>query len=233
MNGALKRIVIDIKDLNKSPIDNIHYFPDENNIFEGRALIIGPLNTPYQYGNYLFEFKFCSNYPYTPPKVSFKSNDGKTRFNPNLYRNGKVCLSILNTWSGEQWSACQSIRSILITLQMTLNDIPLLNEPGVSIEMHKRTISYYNKIIQFKNLEFTIIHYLNNLEQIPFQDDEIIDTMIKHFEENKDDIKTYIEKLNQVETFSKVCVDIYEMRVNLDYRLLYNRFMKLYKIKLK
>ena len=60
-----------------------------------------------------------------------------TRFNPNFYRNGKVCLSILNTWEGEKWSSCQSIRSILITLQMTMNETPLLNEPGIHEISHK------------------------------------------------------------------------------------------------
>ena len=104
MNDALKRIIIDIKDVQKSPIDNIHYVPNEENIFNGYALIIGPPNTPYEYGNFLFEFHFSEKYPYEPPKVVYKSNDGVTRFNPNLYRSGKVCLSILNTWSGEQWS---------------------------------------------------------------------------------------------------------------------------------
>ena len=110
MNTCFKRIILDITDLNKSPIDNIYYFPDEDNIMNGHALIIGPENTPYRYGNYLFHFKFTEEYPFSPPKVNYLSNDGITRFNPNLYRNGKVCLSILNTWQGEKWSACQTIR---------------------------------------------------------------------------------------------------------------------------
>ena len=58
MNEAFKRIVIDIKDIQKSPIENICYVPDEDNIFKGYALIIGPVNTPYEYGNFLFEFHF-------------------------------------------------------------------------------------------------------------------------------------------------------------------------------
>ena len=38
--------------------------------------------------------------------VSNKIGSGTVRFNPNLYQNGKVCLSLLGTWSGgvdEQW----------------------------------------------------------------------------------------------------------------------------------
>ena len=159
MNTNLKRIILDITDLNKSPIDNIYYFPDEDDITNGYALIIGPENTPYQYGNFLFYFEFTDQYPFSPPKVSYLSNDGVTRFNPNLYRNGKVCLSILNTWQGEKWSACQTIRSILITLQTVLNSEPLLNEPGIRRPTYDMEISLYNDIINYKSIDFTIVDY--------------------------------------------------------------------------
>jgi hypothetical protein len=32
---------------------------------------------------------------------SLTTGGGRCRFNPNLYAGGKVCLSILGTWSGE------------------------------------------------------------------------------------------------------------------------------------
>lgn len=164
MESYLKRIILDIKDLTKSPIENIHYFPDEDDITNGTALIVGPENTPYAHGFYIFDFKFPSNYPYSPPKVVYKSNDGITRFNPNFYRSGKVCLSILNTWKGDQWSACQSIRSVLITLQMTLNDTPLLNEPGMEPEKNKSDILAYNSIITYKNIEYSIVRQYNDIK---------------------------------------------------------------------
>ena len=81
----------------------------------GYALIIGPKDTPYAYGNFLFKFLFPYDYPHTPPKVTYHTNDGYTRFNPNLYKSGKVCISLLNTWKGEQWTGCQTIKSILLT----------------------------------------------------------------------------------------------------------------------
>jgi hypothetical protein len=47
-----------------------------------------------------------------PPQVSFKTTGGGSiRFNPNLYAEGKVCLSLLGTWSGgkgEGWNASAS-----------------------------------------------------------------------------------------------------------------------------
>jgi len=56
--------------------------------------------------------QFPEDYPSSAPHIVFlTTNGGKTRFNPNLYSDGKVCLSILGTWrgeSGEQWSSVQN-----------------------------------------------------------------------------------------------------------------------------
>lgn len=223
MNEALKRIIIDIKDMGKSPIENIHYVPDEENILNGYALIVGPPNTPYEYGNFLFEFHFSEKYPYEPPKVVYKSNDGATRFNPNLYRSGKVCLSILNTWSGEQWSACQTLRSVLLTLQMTLNEMPLVNEPGVDEKLHMGSILKYNKMVHFKTLEFTILHYMKNNDKIPIQHPEIINKMKEIYEKNKTNIlKSALELKINFKT-ELLYTQMYDMKMNLNYEDLYNR----------
>ena len=154
---TVKRLVKDIKQVLKSDIskDGIYYKHDETNMLLGYALIIGPDDTPYEFGNFLFRFEFPKDYPYTPPKVSYLTNDGKTRFNPNLYRNGKVCISLLNTWRGEQWTSCQTIKSILLSLVSLLHNEPLLNEPG--IKKTHRDFKEYNSIIQYKNYEVAIL----------------------------------------------------------------------------
>ena len=62
----------------------------------------------------------------------------QVRFNPNLYAQGKVCLSILGTWRaehpGEQWSAVQSVQSILLSIQSLLHDAPYHNEPSFEVD---------------------------------------------------------------------------------------------------
>ena len=157
---ALRRIISDIKELMKNPLtaQGIYYEHDETDMLKGRALIIGPADTPYADGFYFFTFQFPSNYPHAPPKVEFCTGDGVTRFNPNLYRTGKVCLSILNTWKGEQWSGCQTISSVLLALCTVLNDEPLLNEPGIT-KTH-RDYEGYNEIIRYKNIEVAILGML-------------------------------------------------------------------------
>lgn len=159
MNRSAKRIMLDVKDIMNEPIDNITYIPDEdlNNI--GYAMIIGPIDTPYEHGYYFFKFVYPENYPFVPPKVIFKTCDGKTRFNPNLYINGFVCLSLLNTWPGEKWSACQSLRSILLSLSTLFHEYPLLNEPGIT--MKNNNMEPYNSIIHYRNIEVAILKCLH------------------------------------------------------------------------
>jgi len=138
--------------------ENIYYKHDEENIMKGYALIIGQRDTPYGYGYYFFEFNFPYNYPFAPPEVRYLTNDGAMRFNPNLYINGKVCLSVLNTWAGESWTACQTIYSILFTLSTVLCANPLLNEPGIR-EDHN-DVHKYNYLVTYKNVEFAICKVL-------------------------------------------------------------------------
>ena len=58
-----------------------------------RALIIGPPDTPYEFGFFEFSVKFAREYPTKAPSVTaITTNGGRTRFNPNIYAGGRVCL---------------------------------------------------------------------------------------------------------------------------------------------
>lgn len=160
MTTKNKRIYLDIKEIKTDKtLQNIYYHHDEDNINKGYAFIYGNPGTPYGYGYYLFEFTFPENYPFSPPNVKFITGDGITRFHPNLYVDGKICLSILNTWPGEKWSSCQSILTILINLSVILDNNPLLYEP--SVNMNHPDIENYNEIIYYRNIEKNILYYLN------------------------------------------------------------------------
>ena len=170
-NSTIKRIAKDVKYIitNEESLskENIYYKHDDENVLKGYALIIGNNNTPYAYGYYFFEFIFPENYPFAPPQVNYLTNDGTMRFNPNLYTNGKVCLSILNTWSGESWSSCQSIYSILFTLVSVLSTNPLLNEPGIREDHYE--LNKYNYLVFYKNTEFSIVTLLCLINDFPIQ----------------------------------------------------------------
>ena len=69
-----------------------------------KVIIMGAKDTPYAYGAYLYDVYIDQYFPNKPPKVNLMTTGaGKVRFNPNLYANGKVCLSLLGTWSGPGW----------------------------------------------------------------------------------------------------------------------------------
>ena len=90
---------------------------DKNRMDVVRALVTGPIDTPYAYGCFLFDIFFPSEYPDVPPLVKFlTTGDARVRFNPNLYNDGKVCLSLLGTWHGAEesmkWSRDASLHQV-------------------------------------------------------------------------------------------------------------------------
>ena len=165
--NTIKRIASDVKYLlNNNNIlenENIYYKHSDSNILTGYALIVGNVDSPYLYGYYFFKFDFPENYPFSPPKVTFLTNDGKMRFNPNYYSCGKVCLSLLNTWNGDGWTSCQTIYSILIVLSSVLSNNPLLNEPGIN--SNDLNLERYNFLVEYKNYEFAIMKQLKFLKR--------------------------------------------------------------------
>ncbi|KAI3765031.1 hypothetical protein L2E82_15052 [Cichorium intybus] len=124
-------------------------------VFEERmdliqAAIIGAPGTPYQDALFFFDIYLPPEYPNEPPMVHY--NSGGLRVNPNLYESGRVCLSLLNTWTGtgtETWNPNGStILQVLLSLQaLVLNQKPYFNEAGYdqqvgSVEGEKNSCSY-------------------------------------------------------------------------------------------
>ena len=217
---AMRRIISDIKEIRANPLTahGIYYEHDDTDMLKGKALIIGPQGTPYADGFYFFKFQFPANYPHAPPEVLFCTSDGITRFNPNLYRSGKVCLSILNTWKGDQWSGCQTISSVLLAICTVLNDTPLLNEPGVTKE-HADFLNY-NKIITYKNIQVAIFGMLSNVKiKVDFAC--FVDIMRKHFQEVKEKVRERVLGANFVEA---VTTGVYQLDVCINYPALLEKF---------
>lgn len=222
---AFKRIVKDVKSIMKEPLHDsgIYYVHDEENVTKGYALIIGPSETPYAYGNYFFEIDYPYDYPYSPPKFTFLTNADNIRMNPNLYRNGKVCISILNTWKGEPWSSCQTIQTVLLTLLTIFNDKPLLNEPGY--DETSSDFVPYNEIIRFKNIEIAIIKVLKG-ELIPHIVKKFNEEVWDKFLENYDIIANTIKKKN---TSQRISTRLYNMNVKTNYKEVKKQLLELFK----
>uniref|UniRef100_A0A158Q8G9 UBIQUITIN_CONJUGAT_2 domain-containing protein n=1 Tax=Elaeophora elaphi TaxID=1147741 RepID=A0A158Q8G9_9BILA len=136
-----------------------------------KVLISGPDDTPYQNGLFEFDVFFPTNYPFSPPKCAFlTTGDGNVRFNPNLYNDGKICLSILGTWEGrpeEKWNAHSSLLQVLISIQgLIFVREPYFNEPG--FEKYQGTekgdgySKRYNLQIEYATLTYAIREQIKN-----------------------------------------------------------------------
>jgi len=145
-----KRVLLDSIEAQQYEDQGIHYWYNEANVTEGKLLIWGPLGTLYEDMPMIYSVKFpCPGYPFEPPKVLFVTNDGYTRFHPNMYKEGKVCLSILGTWEGPKWVASQRMSSIPLTLQSLMDNNPIAHEPGYA---HRTDLvaTSYNEFIGYK-----------------------------------------------------------------------------------
>jgi len=223
--NTITRLIKDIRQLKKEPLHDqgVYYKHDEDDLLKGYALIIGPADTPYENGFYLFELLYPTDYPFTPPKLNFLTQDGITRFNPNLYRSGKVCLSLLNTWRGEQWTSCQTISSILLTLVTVFNDSPLLNEPGVT--KNHPDFNNYNDIITFKNFDTAIYNTIHNINENSINK-LFHEEIIENYQKNYDTIKNKIKALKKNKKNMLIITNIYNMKINIDYNEIYKKFNK-------
>ncbi|KAF8514320.1 hypothetical protein BU17DRAFT_52682, partial [Hysterangium stoloniferum] len=95
-----------------------------------RCLIIGPENTPYENAPFVIDWLLDSDFPQTPPQAHFLSwTNGNGRVNPNLYEEGKVCLSILGTWAGDKNESWSAARSSLLQAFVSIQGLVLVKEP--------------------------------------------------------------------------------------------------------
>ena len=183
---ASRRILADIKNVQTDDIkrQGIYYHMNEADMTQGIAMIIGPPNTPYEGGFYFFQIKFPSDYPFSPPAMTSLTQDGITRFNPNMYREGKVCLSLLNTWHvGERWSGCQSLSTILLSiLSSVLIDKPIQNEPGFETRVNSEQSHVYTRMVLHANLKTAA---LRMIQSPPDFAAHFYDDMAESFNTNK------------------------------------------------
>ncbi|KAM6957732.1 ubiquitin-conjugating enzyme E2 Z [Aplochiton taeniatus] len=165
---CILRIKRDIMSIYKEPPPGMFVVPDPHDMTKIHALITGPFDTPYEGGFFLFLFRCPPDYPIHPPRVKLITTGHNTvRFNPNFYRNGKVCLSILGTWTGPAWSPAQSISSVLISIQSLMTENPYHNEPGFEQERHPGDSKNYNECIRHETLRVAVCDMLEGKVPCP------------------------------------------------------------------
>jgi ubiquitin-conjugating enzyme E2 Z len=172
-----RRVMMDMKVIQSEETKSLRIFyqQNEDNLYKGIALIFGPGETIYHNLPVLLEIEFPQDYPFSNPKVKFLTSDGRTRFHPNLYVEGKVCLSILGTWQGPSWTSVMTLRTVLLSIMGLLDEEPLLHEPGYASYKGKPISKQYSEFIEHSVLRY-IVHTIHKYSE------GVMDNSLKKFE---------------------------------------------------
>jgi len=161
---SIKRVTKDIQQMQSEELSSmgIYYTYNDQNVNSGTALLFGPADTPYADIPLVFSVQIPSDYPFSPPSVLITSSDGQTRFHPNLYVQGKVCLSILGTWSGPKWASTMNISTVFKSIVSILNNNPIINEPSWErYTLADPVAKLYAEWVEFNLLKHAVHEYRN------------------------------------------------------------------------
>eukprot|EP01084_Bolivina_argentea_P099340 178572_1 len=111
---AMRRIAKELKDIEQNPPQNCSAGPISDDLFQWKASIIGPNDTPYKGGTFLLHVELPDDYPFKPPKVSFITKI----YHSNITDNGYIKLDILN----DNWSPALTISKVLLSICSLLSD---------------------------------------------------------------------------------------------------------------
>lgn len=132
--SVMRRIMKENGILRRSLPDGVFVRAWESRLDLLRVLIVGPHGTPYEFAPFVVDLQFGPDFPSSPPDTFFHSWTGNLgRINPNLYEDGKICLSLLGTWNAdekhESWSAKHST---VLQIIVSLMGLVLVKEPYYS-----------------------------------------------------------------------------------------------------
>jgi ubiquitin-protein ligase len=196
LSRSIKRIMNDVTEIRKDPIDGVSFYQCEENVKCIYVVIAGPKDSAYEDGLYFFQFHFPDDYPHNPPKVKFLNwQNNTTRMHPNMYVDGKLCMSHLGTWEGPSWTSVMSLSTIILDIQSIMDDNPLKNEPGYEKNSDSIEHNKYKRVIQYYNYR----DFVGKSIECVFNSNDIIKEHNSYIEYFKDFIKDYyIKKGNHI-----------------------------------
>ncbi|XP_052129233.1 ubiquitin-conjugating enzyme E2 D3-like [Frankliniella occidentalis] len=119
MVRADDRLKAEMKEMARSPLPYAHACPRADNIRKWDGVIEGPVDSPYEGGKFNFTMYFYYDYPFSPPKVIFKTRIYHCNFN----KLGNVCLDTLKLpEDGGSWTSGMTISSVLISLHQLIGE---------------------------------------------------------------------------------------------------------------
>jgi len=106
-SSAIETIKKEFQEITRNPMTSIGFsvgLPDENNFFEWRCTLMGPVDSPYKGGLFYLKVLFPNDYPQSRPEVRFVTpiyhvnvNDA-VHYGPEIDPLGHVCINTINNW---------------------------------------------------------------------------------------------------------------------------------------
>ncbi|KAG7664910.1 CDC34 [[Candida] subhashii] len=152
--AILQRQFKDLTDPKKG-IPSFHIELDDDNIFLWNIgiMVLNP-DSIYHGGYFKGQMRFPSDFPFSPPTFRFTP----AIYHPNIYRDGRLCISILHQGGdptsdepdSETWTPAQTVESVLISIISLLED-PNVSSPAnidASVEFRKNPEEYNKKVLK-------------------------------------------------------------------------------------
>jgi len=182
-----------------------------------QAMLTGLKGTPYFNGCFLFDIYLCDDYPVKPLLIKHVSrgatqchaNNGPGGFSPNLHQSsGKVCLSLLGTWSGPGWqSNVSNVYQVLSSLLFMVfgAEHPYYMEPNYGgwegtvgdRKTHEPEVIEYDEEVLFHTAKSTMLDVLRT----PYAGFE--DVIRTHFKVKAKQIRHQMREALQDQQYSK------------------------------
>uniref|UniRef100_A0AAY5KXY3 E2 ubiquitin-conjugating enzyme n=1 Tax=Esox lucius TaxID=8010 RepID=A0AAY5KXY3_ESOLU len=104
----------ELAEITLDPPPNCSAGPKGDNIYEWRSTILGPPGSVYEGGVFFLDIAFTPDYPFKPPKVTFRTRI----YHCNINSQGVICLDILK----DNWSPALTISKVLLSICSLLTD---------------------------------------------------------------------------------------------------------------
>lgn len=113
--AATRRLQKELQGIKEAQIPSFRDIQvDESNILTWHVLI-APEKAPYNKGAFRIEINFPAEYPFKPPKITFKTKI----YHPNIDEKGQICLPIIQA---EHWKPATKTDQVIQALLALIND---------------------------------------------------------------------------------------------------------------